>query len=47
MDIIDDLYYKSKIDSDGQLIAFKEVFKATNSDMDSVKNMFLESKIFS
>ncbi len=46
VDIIDDLYYKSNIDSDGQLIAFKEVYKVTNSDMDYVKKMFLESKIF-
>ncbi|MBR2554710.1 MAG: hypothetical protein IKE94_07625 [Aeriscardovia sp.] len=46
VDIIDDQYYKSKKDSDGQLLNFKEIYKVTNADMDYVKKEFLEAKIF-
>ena len=45
-DIVDEHYYKSKIDTEGQLIDFKEIYSITNADMDYAKKLFLEAKIF-
>lgn len=45
-DIIEDRYYKSKKDLDGQFMNFKEIYRETNDDMDYVKKCFLEAKIF-
>ena len=45
-DIIEDRYYKSKKDLDGQFMNFKEIYRETNDDMDYVRKSFLEANIF-
>ena len=45
-DTIENCYYKSKTDSNGQFVNYKEIYRATNADMDYVKKQFLEAKIF-